>query len=149
MGESAAYSTKGHFKSADGRRALVRWLIITTIVTSAAALLGDLIPEKFQRGINALALASSIALLYFQTKSDADYVTESMQAGNKYLTLHNDIRDAYEDGINDRDQITALRKRLSDLNESKRPNIGSYAKRRAKRSIEKKGEMTAWWKDVR
>src|SRR5437868_5578414 len=94
LGESAAYTTKGHFKSADGRRNLVRNLIIISILTSAASLLGDMIPDWGQRSINFTALCSGIALLYLQAKGDADYVTESMQAGNLYLSLHNDIHAA-------------------------------------------------------
>jgi len=145
FGECTAYSAKGHFKSADFRRILVYFLVIINIAFSVFSLL-DILGDTTIKIIGVTSLFASFLVLMYQTKDEADYISNSMKAGEEYLKLHNDIFVMHTTGNLTLKEIDEIKDKVNKLNSKKKPSISFIAKYWAKRAIEKSGEMKIWWK---
>jgi hypothetical protein len=145
FGECTAYSAKGHFKSADFRRILIYILVIINIAFSVLSLL-DILGGTTIKIIGVISLIASFLILMYQTKDEADYISNSMKTGEEYLKLHNDIFIMNSRGNLTIKEIEELKDKVNKLNSKKKPSISFIGKYWAKRAIEKSGEMKIWWK---
>lgn len=145
FGECTAYSAKGHFKSADFRRLMIYFLVIINIAFSVLSLL-DIIDDTTIKVLGVISLFSSFLILMYQTKEEADYISNSMKTGEEYLKLHNDIFIMNSRGNLTLKEIEEIKDKVNKLNSKKKPSISFIGKHWAKRAIEKSGEMKIWWK---
>ena len=145
FGECTAYSSKGHFKSADFRRLLNYFLIIINIVFSVFAML-DIFSDATIKIMGAISLCASITIMVYQTKTESDFISDSMKSGEDYLKLHNDILILFTKGNYTTELVEEIKEKVNRLNSKKKPSISFIAKYWAKSAIEKKGEMNIWWK---
>lgn len=145
FGECTAYSAKGHFKSADFRRILIYFLVIINIAFSVLSML-DIIGDTTIKVLGVISLFSSFLILMYQTKNEADYISNSMKIGEEYLKLHNEIFVMSSKGNLALKDIEEIKDKVNKLNSKKKPTISFIGKQWAKRAIEKTGEMKIWWK---
>lgn len=120
MAEEAAWSFKGHMKTADGYGFTLACLIVVPLITSLLVLLFDL-PTLIQRSAAALGfLFSSLALTstLATNKEKADKtIAAHMKLGNEYLNLYNEIKVlATNLDIIDQQKLSELQKKLGALN---------------------------------
>jgi hypothetical protein len=145
IGESTAYSAKGHFKSADVRRILTFIFIFINIVFAALAMT-DLMPPFWLKILSFNSLAVSILLLTYEVKGGLGICDKHMLFGNLYLELHNDIMIAFINDYSGNETIEQLKNRVNELNKKERPHITTFAKWWAKNAIEGRKEIKNWWK---
>ena len=119
LAEEAAYSFKGHMKTADWIGIAIAVYIFVPMVTSLLALLFDL-PQLGQRVASllgflfaAFALNSALA----NNRNEANRTVERhMELGNKYLDLYNEIKvAATELDRVDQSRLSQLQKRIGEL----------------------------------
>jgi len=145
IGESTAYSAKGHFKTADIRRVSTYLYIVVNIVFAVMAISG-LFAQLWIQILSVISLIASILLLISETHGGLGICSKHSKFGNMYLELHNDT---YEEFLKERIEqstVEKLQERLNKLNKTGRPNINLGGRYWAKYAIEKSGEMTKWWK---
>lgn len=145
FGECTAYSAKGHFKSADFRRLFTYTLIVVNIVVSIFSMI-DLFNDMTIKIMGAFSLLASVLILMYQTKVEADYISNSMKMGEEYLKLHNDIYVLFSSKRFSDTDVIEIKERVNKLNSKNKPAISYVGKKWAKKSIEKNGEMKIWWK---
>jgi hypothetical protein len=145
FGECTAYSAKGHFKSADFRRMLIYFLVIINVAFSVFSLL-DVLGETTIKIFGVVSLFASFLVLMYQTKDEADYISNSMKIGEEYLKLHNDIFIMNSRGNLTQGELEEIKDRVNTLNSRKKPSISFIGKYWAKKAIEESGEMKTWWK---
>ena len=145
FGECTAYSSKGHFKSADFRRILNYFLIIINIIFSVFAML-DIFNDTAIKIMGAFSLCASILIMMYQSKEESDFINNSMKAGEEYLKLHNDILLTFTKGNYTYENAEEIKEKVNKLNSKKKPSISLIGKYWAKNSIENTGEMNIWWK---
>lgn len=145
FGECTAYSSKGHFKSADFRRILNYFLIIINIIFSVFAML-DIFNDTTIKIMGAFSLCASILIMVYQSKEESDFINNSMKAGEEYLKLHNDILLTFTKGNYTYENAEEIKEKVNKVNTKKKPSISLIGKYWAKNSIENKGEMNIWWK---
>src|SRR5690606_39550470 len=145
IGESTAYSAKGHFKTADIRRVSTYLYIVVNIVFPLLVIYG-LFAQLWIQILSVISLIASILLLISETHGGLGICSKHSKFGNMYLELHNDT---YEEFLKERIEqstVEKLQERLNKLNKTERPNINLGERYWAKYAIEKSGEMTKWWK---
>jgi hypothetical protein len=145
IGESTAYSAKGHFKTADIRRVSTYLYIVVNIVFAIMAISG-LFAQLWIQILSVISLVASILLLISETHGGLGICSKHSKFGNMYLELHNDT---YAEFLKERIEqisIEKLQERLNKLNKTERPNINLGGRYWTKYAIEKSGEMTKWWK---
>ncbi|GHU89704.1 hypothetical protein FACS1894155_07110 [Bacteroidia bacterium] len=146
-GENTAYAAKSHFKSADLRRHITLILVVVNILFAVFSVIQTDIHPVWIRAFGVISLLASIFILVFESSSGKDIVKKHMYYGEKYLVIHNTLRSLYsKDDISDM-KIKAIEDQLNQLTEEEKPIVSQIGKRIAKRAIEKKGEVTMWWKD--
>lgn len=145
IGESTAYSAKGHFKTADIRRISIYLYIVVNIVFAVMAVSG-LFTQLWIQILSVVSLVASILLLITETHGGLGICSKHARFGNMYLELHNDTYAEFLKENIEQSSIEKLRERLNKLNKKERPNINLGGRYWAKNSIEKSGEMTIWWK---
>jgi len=145
FGECTAYSAKGHFKSADFRRIMIYFLVIINIAFSVLSLL-DIFGGTIIKISGVVSLFASFLILMYQTKDEADYISDSMKIGEEYLKLHNDIFIMNSKGNLAMNEIEEIKDKVNKLNSKKKPSISFIGKFWAKKAIEKSSEMKTWWK---
>lgn len=120
MAEEAAWSFKGHMKTADGYGFTLACLIFIPLTTSLLVLIFDL-PGFFQKIaaalgflFSALALTSTLAA----NKERAEQtISAHMELGNKYLDLYNEIKVLATDIESvDQPKLNQLQKKAAELN---------------------------------
>lgn len=139
LAEEAAYSFKGHMKTADGYGFTLASLIVVPIVTSLLVLIFELpvVVQKIAAAagflFSSFALMSSLAT----NKEKADQtITGHCKLGNKYLELYNEIKLAATDIDSlDQQKLERFQKRIGELNSE----TGEYR-------ITLIGRWWSWWK---
>lgn len=145
IGESTAYSAKGHFKTADIRRITTYLYIVVNIVFAVMAISG-LFAQLWIQILSVISLIASILLLISETHGGLGICSKHSKFGNMYLELHNDTYAEFLKERIEQSSIERLQERLNKLNKTERPNINLGGRYWAKYAIEKSGEMTKWWK---
>lgn len=145
VGESTAYSAKGHFKTADIRRISTYIYIVVNIVFAVMAISG-LFSQLWIQLLSIASLIASILLLISETHGGLGICSRHTKFGNLYLELHNDTYSEFLKESLDQQNVEKLQERLNKLNKTERPNINLGGRHWAKYAIEKSGEMTKWWK---
>ncbi len=145
IGESTAYSAKGHFKTSDIRR-IVTYLYITLNFALSIVCLTNLVTSGWLQVFSLVSLFASILLLISETHGGLSICKDHMRFGNEYLELHNDCYMEYLNTYTTQQSVEILKSRFNELNKNERPNINLGGKFWAKYAIEKMGEMNIWWK---
>lgn len=145
IGESTAYSAKGHFKTADIRR-LSTYIYITLNFALSILCLANIVTTLWLQIFSIISLFASILLLISETHGGLSICREHMRFGNQYLELHNDTYTEFLNPYVTQQKVEELKDRFNTLNKKERPNINVGGKFWAKFSIEKMKEMNIWWK---
>ena len=145
IGESTAYSAKGHFKTADVRRRTTYAYIVINIVFAVMAISG-LFTQAWIQILSVVSLLSSILLLISESHGGLGICNRHDKFGNQYLELHNDCYAEFLKDSIDEIAISKLQERHNKLNKAERPTINYWGRRLSKAAIEKSKEMKIWWK---
>lgn len=143
LGEETLYSAKGHFKACDLRRQLVTYTIWACAVFNVIGIIG--IHPIADKWLSAVGLFGTIALLMWNEGEGKNYRAKHKDAGEKYLALHKEIRSCFFLSGCDSFQVEGLSKKVSLLDQEEKPEIPGYARKWAKRAIEKDGETDNWF----
>ena len=142
LGEETLYSAKGHFKSVDLRRQLITYAIWLCVITSILDIM-NLVPNDIW--FDAFGLFGAIALLIWNEGEGKDYRAKHKAAAEYYLGLHKEIRSCFFLNECNVSQVEELCKSVIEFDKSDKPEIPGFARRWAKRSIEKKDSETDNW----
>lgn len=144
LGEDTIYTAKGHFKACDIRRACITTTIwICAILNVVGIIISNPVLCKVLSGISLLGM---IALLIWDSAENKEYRSKHKQIAEKYLALHKEIRAAYSLGNFSNEDIAELNKRVNKLNQSCEWEIPFFARRLAKKAIEKEdSEVDKWF----
>lgn len=119
IGESTAYSAKGHFKTADIRRISTYVYIVVNIVFAVMAISG-LFTQLWIQILSILSLIASILLLIPDAPGGLGICSKHSKFGNMYLELHNDTYPEFLKVDLDQKSIDKLQARLNyDTNRAK------------------------------
>ena len=143
LGEETIYSAKGHFKACDLRRKLITCTIWCCAVINVVGLIG--IHPIADKWFSAVGLFGTIALMIWNEGEGKNYRAKHKVAAEKYLALHKEIRTCYFLIDCDQLQVEQLSKTVSQFDQSEKPEIPGFARKWAKKSIEKKDPETDNW----
>jgi hypothetical protein len=143
LGEETLYSAKGHFKACDLRRYLITYTIWLCAVLNVLGLVG--INPAIDKWLAAIGLFGTIALLIWNEGEGKNYRAKHKDAAEKYLSLHKEIRSCYFLSDCSKQQVEELSKRIIQFDQSEKPEIPGFARKWAKRAIEKAGETDNWF----
>jgi len=145
LGEETIYTAKGHFKACDIRRNLVTWTIWLCLVLNLVSLFD--IGNKSSKVLSVLGIFGTIALLIWNEGDGKTYKERHRLAGEQYLSLYKEIRDAHILKDNSKEKIKALSEKVRALDLGDRPEISWAARKLAQWAIKKGGETNNWFKD--
>jgi len=143
LGEETIHSAKGHFKAADIRRQLITYTIWLCALLNIVSIYGvHPILDKWLAGVG---LFGTIALLLWNEGEGKNYRANHKTIGEKYLSLHKEIRMCYF--INDcsKEEVQRLSEEVSNLDKTNKPDIPGLARWLAKKAIESKNPETDNW----
>lgn len=143
LGEETLYSAKGHFKACDLRRQLITITIWFCTVLNVVGIIG--IHPIADKCFSAIGLFGTIALLIWNEGEGKNYRTKHKQAAENYLALHKQIRGCYFLDECSSAQVEDLSNAVIQFDNSEKPEIPSFARKWAKRAIEKYGETDNWF----
>ena len=143
LGEETLYSAKGHFKACDLRRQLITFTIWVCAIVNVVGVLG--INNSIGQYIAAIGLFGTIALLIWNEGEGKNYRARHKAAGESYLALHKEIRRCYFLEECDKKSLEEISNRVSRFDKSEKPDIPGYARRLAKKAIEKSDPETDNW----
>ena len=143
LGEETIYSAKGHFKACDHRRQLVTITIWGCTILNLLGVIG--IHPIVDKILSAIGLFGTIALLLWNEGEGKNYRAKHKEVAEKYLGLHKEIRKCFYLNICDKDCVEHLNKLVIEFDQSEKPEIPSYARKRAKNVIECKDSETDNW----
>lgn len=148
LAEEAAYSFKGHMKTADWTGVAIAVYIFVPMITSLLILIFDL-PLFGQRvasliGFLFAAFALNSALASNRNEAERS-VEQHMELGNKYLNLYNEIKVlATEIDKVDQARLSQLQQRIGGLNaETSKLRVGFAGRCWSRLTINK--EMDLRW----
>ncbi len=122
--EETAYSSKGHFKTADFNKISLRSLIIIPIVLSVVLIIYSDIPQAVSRLLNLATMICAILALTSPLVSNQDQackrIDEHMSLGNSYLELHKEIRNLVAKGGATEVQLGEITKKMVALDQQSR-----------------------------
>ena len=141
LGEDAAYTFKGLYKTADWLRLEYKILLFITLSFSIIVLgFNDSLPGLWVKIISVVALIASVWLLINQ--KEYEKVEDYMRLADKYKNLFDKIRNTYYS--KSFENIEALQQEMNNLREeSHKYPIGKIARWWSRRVIEK--EMNLGW----
>lgn len=146
LGEDTIYSAKGHFKACDIRR-----ICVTTTIWVCAIInvLGITISSPILcKVLSAVSLFGMIALLIWDSAANKEYCSNHKQMAEKYLALHKDLRAVFYLASLSKEKIEELNYQVNEINQSCKLDIPLFARRLAKKAIEKKdSEVDKWFFD--
>lgn len=143
LGEETLYSAKGHFKACDLRRQLITYTIWGCAVLNVVGIIGfDSMADKW---FSSVGLFGTIALLIWNEGEGKNYRAKHKEAAEKYLALHKEIRSCYFLSDCDKIQVEQLSKTVSQFDQSEKPEIPGFARKWAKKAIERKDPETDNW----
>ncbi len=143
LGEETIYSAKGHFKACDLRRQLITYTIWDCAVLNVIGLIG--INPTADKWFSMVGLFGTIALLIWNEGEGKNYRAKHKEAAEKYLALHKEIRGCYFLSDCDKTQVEQLSKTVSQFDQSEKPEIPGFARKWAKKAIERKDPETDNW----
>lgn len=143
LGEETLYSAKGHFKACDLRRQLITYTIWGCAVLNIVGIIG--IHPDADKWLTALGLFGTIALLIWNEGEGKNYRAKHKQAAEKYLALHKEVRGYFYLSECSKKQVDELSKEIIQFDQSEKPEIPVFARKWAKRAIEKDGETDNWF----
>lgn len=152
LAEEAAYSFKGHMKTADWIGVAIAFYIFIPMVTSLLVLIFSL-PSFWQKIASlfgflfaALALNSSLA----NNRRETDQIVRKhMELGNRYLALYNEIKVIATDIENlNQVELSQLQQKIDELNtETNRLRIGFVGRWWSKWKIRTEMDLDWLYKD--
>ena len=144
LGEDTIYSAKGHFKACDIRRVCVTTTIwICAIVSIMGIAISNPILCKV---LSVVSLFGMIALLIWDSAANKEYCSNHKQVAEQYLALHKNIRAAFYLEFLSKEKIEELNNQVNEINQSCKWDIPLFARRLAKKAIEKKdSEVDKWF----
>ena len=144
IGEDTIYTAKGHFKACDIRRACMNITIWTCVIVNIIGLI--ISNPMLCRILSGVSLFGMIALLIWDSSENKDYRSKHKQVAEKYLALHKEIRKAYYlDDLSQAD-ISELSNKVNELDKNCELEIPYFARKRAKKAIEKPdSEVDKWF----
>lgn len=143
LGEETIYSAKGHFKACDLRRQLITYTIWSCAVLNIIGIIG--VDPHIDKIFTAFALFGTIALLIWNEGEGKNYRAAHKAAAEKYLALHKEIRSCYFLNNVTTTEVEELSKKVSKFDQSEKPEIPAFARKCAKKSIEKNDPETDNW----
>jgi hypothetical protein len=143
LGEETIYSSKGHFKACDLRRQLVTYTIWGCVFINILGVWG--ISPSIDKTLALIGLFGTIALLLWNEGEGKNYRAKHKEAAEKYLALHKEIRSCYFLSDCDKAQVEQLSKTVIQFDQSEKPEIPSFARKWAKKVIERKDPETDNW----
>lgn len=143
LGEETIYSAKGHFKACDLRRQLVTYTIWGCTALNIIGIIG--INPNVDKWLAAIGLFGTIALLIWNEGEGKNYRAKHKEAGEKYLTIHKEIRSCYFLNKCEKAQVEEISNRVSSLDQSEKPEIPYWARKSAKNAIESQDPETDNW----
>ncbi|MDR1614038.1 MAG: hypothetical protein LBS26_00505 [Campylobacteraceae bacterium] len=144
MAEDTIYSAKGHFKACDIRRNAITITIFVCIILNILGIIS--IGNVIDRCLSAICLIGTIALLIWDYGEGKDYRAKHKATAEKYLALHKEIRNYYFLYNYTKEQVEQLSKKVILLDQSEKLEIPFFARKLAKRAIEKKDpEIDNWF----
>jgi hypothetical protein len=144
-GESTAYSSKSHFKSADIKRFWVKTLVIVNLLFAIISIIDLPIPDLV-RYFGIISLIASVLLLVYESQEDKNTLKRHMTTGDEYLKIHYELQELYYSENPSEEKFESISNRMKKMASKDKPMIHQIGKWIAKRAIEKKGEMKTWWK---
>jgi len=144
-GESTAYSAKSHFKSADIKRLWIKGLVIINLLFAIISIIEIGLPDLVKY-CGVVSLIASVLLLVYESQEDKNTLKRHMSIGDEYLKLHYELQELFFSDQIDVAKAESISTRLKKMTNKDKPIIHQIGKWMAKRAIEKKGEMTTWWK---
>jgi hypothetical protein len=143
MAEETIYSAKGHFKACDIRRNIIT---LTILACAALNILGIIsICNIVDRYLSAICLFGTVTLLIWDYGERKDYVAKHKTTAEKYLALHKEIRSYYFLNKYSKEQVEQLNEKIIQLDQSEKLVIPYFARKLAKRAIEKEDPETDNW----
>ncbi len=145
LGEETLHSAKGHFKACDLRR----WSLNTAtwVCFSFSIISLGVDNHSFDIFLKMGAVIASVGLLIWNEGNGKEYRSQQRQAGEKYLSLHKEIRECYFLTSCEIDHVQKLSQKVIDYdNDSSRPEIPWLARVWARYAVEKSGETDNWYK---
>jgi hypothetical protein len=143
LGEETLYSAKGHFKACDLRRQLITYTIWSCAVLNIVGIIG--IHPDADKWLTAVGLFGTIALLIWNEGEGKNYRARHKEVAEKYLALHKEVRGCFYLSECSKEQIDDLSKKVIQFDQSEKPEIPGFARKWAKRAIEKDGETDNWF----
>ena len=142
IGEETIYSAKGHFKACDMRRKAITLTIWACALLNILGIIGFSFLDKW---FSVIGLIGTMALLIWNEGEGKNYRAKHKAAAEKYLALHKEVRSCYFLENCDKEQIEQLSKKVSQFDQSQKPEIPGFARKWAKNAIEKNDPETDNW----
>jgi len=143
LGEETIYSAKGHFKACDIRRRLITYTIWLCALINVLGVMG--IDQTVDRWFAAIGLFGTIGLLIWNEGEGKNYRTKHKEVAETYLALHKEIRTCYFLSDCNDYQVEELSRKVSQFDQTLKPDIPGIARKLAKKAIEKKDPETDNW----
>lgn len=143
--EYPAYSAKSHFKSADIKRLWIKGLVILNLLFAIISIIEIRLPDLVKY-CGIVSLIASVLLLVYESQEDKNTLKRHMKIGDEYLKLHYELQELFFSEEIDVAKAESISTRLKKMTNKDKPIIHQIGKWMAKRAVEKKGEMTTWWK---
>jgi hypothetical protein len=143
LGEETIFSAKGHFKSCDIRRNQITITIWACVALNIIGLFD--LPSLLGRVFSAFGLFGTIGLLIWNEGEGKNYRANHKRFAEEYLALHKKIRECFLGAYCSYDEIKNLNAEVRDLDKMEKPEISGFARKWAKRAIEKNGETDNWF----
>lgn len=146
--EEAAYSFKGHMKSADWVTWWLRICVGVPIIISVILLTWQGMNPELSRFLNCIAFIFSVLILTSPLLSNQDRAIATikghMDLGNDYLTLYKEIRDILSDSTPTKADMEKISQKMNELDKKTSSlRIGMVARKWSECVIEK--EMDLDW----
>lgn len=145
MAEETIYSAKGHFKASDLRHMLITSTIWFCAFINVLGIMG--FESEIAKWIAFLGLLGTIALLLWNQGEDKEYRSRHKHSAEKYLALHKEIRAYYFLEEYDSGEVKKLSKKVSEFDQSEKPNIPWLARKWSQRAIQKGNETDNWFEE--
>ena len=145
-GENTAYSTKGHFKTADLKRKWIKALIVINLLFAIFTLIDEIDNAIILKIFGVISLISSVLILVYESQENKNSVSNHMKIGDEYLNIHYELQELFHKENISEQELEQVSKKLKRINQKEKPIINGIAKKNAKKAIEEKNEMKKWWK---
>ena len=143
LGQETIYSAKGHFKSSDIRRIQSKWTIVICMILNLLGIIG--ISGIVDKWLSAFGLLGTFFLFYWDAEEGKDYRARHKEIGEKYLSLHKEIRSCFFLAECSAEDVKKLNEKVILLDQETKPEIPFVARKWAQRAIEDNDETDNWF----